>query len=78
MLVHAQVVSAACKALASLAAHKSSAAGAFAATAQNYLAALRQSDTKFSACCSRQACLLPCRQPALFSQRRAGAVESNR
>ena len=49
-----QVVSAACKTLASLAARSDSAAASLAASAQNYLAALRQSSTSHSAYCSRQ------------------------
>ncbi|CAK0782901.1 hypothetical protein CVIRNUC_006096 [Coccomyxa viridis] len=47
------VVSAACKVLASLAAHAKSAAVSLTASAQNYLAALRQSSGGLSAYCSR-------------------------
>ncbi len=54
MRVHVQVVSAACKTLASLAARADSAAQSLTASAQNYLAALRQSSTSHSAYCSRQ------------------------
>ena len=51
--MHVQVVSAACKTLASLAARADSAAESLTASAQNYLAALRQSSTSHSAYCSR-------------------------
>lgn len=54
-----QVVSAACKALASLATHAISAAEVLTACAQNYLAALRQSGSSLSAFCSRCS-YLPC------------------
>ena len=54
-----QVVSAACKALASLATHAISAAEVLTACAQNYLAALRQSGSSLSAFCSRCS-HLPC------------------
>ena len=52
--VDAQVVSAACKTLASLAARAETAAESLTASAQNYLAALRQSGSSHSAYCSRQ------------------------
>ena len=51
--MHVQVVSAACKTLASLAARADSAAESLTASAQNYLAALRQSSTSHSVYCSR-------------------------
>ena len=54
-----QVVSAACKVLASLAAHAKSAAVSLTASAQNYLAALRQSSSGLSAYCSRRAIAPP-------------------
>ena len=54
-----QVVSAACKVLASLAAHAKSAAVSLTASAQNYLAALRQSSNGLSAYCSRRAIAPP-------------------
>ena len=52
-VLNLQVVSAACKALTSLATHAISAAEVLTACAQNYLAALRQSGSSLSAFCSR-------------------------